>query len=88
MPACHREDGAGMGGELCSEDPLQKQVYFVWGVRVSRVGRGEPLLPRVGIYRSWHRFPTYTRVAVDVTKCVDSGRSEGEQGLLFIPGNP
>lgn len=78
----------GWDGSSASEDPLQKQVYFVWGVRVSRVGRGEPLLPRVGIYRGWHRFPIYTWVAVDVTECVDSGHSEGEQGLFFIPGNP
>lgn len=56
----HREDGAGMGWELCSEDPLQKQVYFVLGVRVSRIGREDPLLQRVGLYRGWCRFPTYT----------------------------
>lgn len=58
--ARHREDGAGMGWELCAEDPLQKQVYFVLGVRVIRVGREEPLLPRLGLHRGWHSFPTYT----------------------------
>lgn len=60
MRARHRKDGAGMGWELCAEDPLQKQVYFVLGVRVIRVGREEPLLPRLGLHRGWHSFPTYT----------------------------
>lgn len=91
--ACHREDGAGMGWEFCAEDPLQKQVYFVLGVRVIRVRREEPLLPRLELYRGCTDFPLTLlrwchRVHWFWMFSFSRLTFRGWAGSAFIPGNP